>query len=153
MSNIYKYLLLFQPILGSFLVNLFMNKFPKKWYSNLTQSPLTPPGYIFGPVWTILYILLGLNAYRIYQKSNDFLNSYFPIYEAQLLLNFSWSFAFFHFQKPKISLLINFLMIILTIFLLFQSWKIDKKAFYYLIPYFIWISFAAYLNFYIVIKN
>jgi len=79
--------------------------------------------------------------------------SYIAPYEAQMLLNFAWSVVFFGLQKPKISLVIIFAMIALTAYLLWITWRKDRLAFVTLFPYFLWILFAMYLNFYIVIKN
>lgn len=163
-ETIWKILLLIQPLVGSMISRLFGgSKTSPLWYKNLNQSPLTPPGVVFPIVWSVLYVLLGINGYFIYNKlsklnrpeffKKEFLLDYFPAYEIQLLLNFSWSFFFFAFQKPVISLIIVSLMVIFTAYLLWKSWLIDKSAFYVLVPYFLWISFATYLNFYIVLKN
>jgi tryptophan-rich sensory protein len=103
-----------------------------------------------------LYILLGLSAvfFLMGQALLPNLVSYIGPYEAQMLLNFSWSVVFFGLQKPKISLIIIFGMIVLTAYLLWISWgKKRMVAFWMLLPYFLWILFAMYLNFYIVIKN
>jgi tryptophan-rich sensory protein len=103
-----------------------------------------------------LYILLGLSAvfFLMGQALLPNLVSYIGPYEAQMLLNFAWSVVFFGLQKPKISLVIIFGMIVLTAYLLWISWgKKRTVAFWMLLPYFLWILFAMYLNFYIVIKN
>ncbi len=163
---IYKILLFIQPLAGSSLVSLLggnYNNNTKKWYDNIKQSSLTPPSVVFPIVWTILYLMLGYNGYKIYSVlkglnrphyfQQKFLKEYFPIYEAQLILNFSWAFVFFSLQKPIVSLAIVFLMILLTIFLIWKSWKINKQAAFALIPYLFWISFASYLNLYIVVNN
>jgi len=169
---VWKTLLLIQPLVGSSLSGLLGRSLAKTpinytersaWYKNLKQSPLTPPPFVFGIVWPILYILLGVNAYIIYNKlkrlnrpaifEKVFLKDYLVAYESQLLLNFSWSFFFFSLNKPVVSLIIVALMVIFTVYLLVKSWGIDKSAFYALLPYFLWISFATYLNFYIVKNN
>jgi len=166
MPDIWKILLIIQPIVGSIIVGLLGGNYGRNinnWYKKLKQSPLTPPGYVFGIVWPILYILIGINGYFIYNTLSKlnrqhifeklFLNDYIIKYEIQLLLNFSWSLAFFKFNAPKVSLVIVGLMIAFTIYLLIKSFPIDKRAFWVLIPYLLWIIFAAYLNFYIVLKN
>lgn len=155
-----------QPILGSSIVSYFGGNYDKNsrgWYKSIKQSPLTPPPFVFPIVWPILYIMLGLNALLIYNKIKKlnrpsffdklFIKDYLPIYEIQLLLNFSWSIFFFSMKKPTVSLVVNILMIVFTVWLIFKSWKIDKTATWMLVPYVIWISFAAYLNFYIVQNN
>jgi len=152
--------LILQPFIGNAITSrLFsgnLNTKNRTWYSNLKQSPLTPPSIVFPIVWTILYILLGLSAvfFLMGQALLPNLKSYILPYEAQMLLNFAWSVVFFGLQKPKISLIIIFGMIALTAYLLWISWSKKRMvAFWMLLPYFIWIMFAMYLNFYIVIKN
>lgn len=166
MVDIFKYFLLFHPVIGATLVNFLggnMNKSSEKWYYHLKKSKLTPPGYVFPIVWTALYILLGLNIMTIYDKirklnrpafyENVFLKDYLLFFEIQLLLNFSWGFAFFSFKNIIASLVISVLMLLLTKYLLYKSWIIDKTSFYYLLPYGIWILFATYLNLQILLQN
>ena len=165
MSNLWKIFLLIQPFAGSFLVNFLGGNSmrPSNWYNSLKRSPLTPPPIVFPIAWTILYILLGMNAFFMYNAISKlnrpaffdklFIKDYFVAYEVQLLLNFSWSFFFFAFKKPAISLGIVIGMILLTAYLLWKSWQTSKQAFITLLPYFLWILFAAYLNYYIVFNN
>jgi benzodiazapine receptor len=152
--------LILQPFIGNAITSrLFsgnLNTKNRTWYANLKQSPLTPPSIVFPIVWSILYLLLGLSAvfFLMGQALLPNLAFYIAPYEAQMLLNFSWSVVFFGLQKPKISLIIIFAMIALTAYLLWVSWgKKRTIAFWMLLPYFLWILFAMYLNFYIVIKN
>jgi benzodiazapine receptor len=147
--------LILQPFIGNAILGNLNTK-NRIWYSKLKQSPLTPPSIVFPIVWSILYILLGLSAvfYLMGQKLLPNLAYYILPYEAQMIYNFAWSVVFFWLQKPKISLIIIFAMISLTAYLLWMSWVKNRKvAFWLLVPYFIWILFAMYLNFYIVIKN
>ncbi len=143
--------MILQPFIGNAIIMRFFNS---NVDSKLKQSPLTPPPIVFPIVWSILYLLLGLSAvfYLMGQNLLAKLGSYIAPYEAQMLLNFAWSVVFFGLQKPKISLIIIFAMIGLTGYLLWISWG-KKLAFWTLLPYFLWILFAMYLNFYIVAKN
>ena len=151
--------LILQPFIGNAITSrLFsgnLNTKNRTWYNKLKQSPLTPPPIVFPIVWTILYILLGLSAVFFLMGRTLLPNlvSYIAPYEAQMLLNFAWSVVFFGLQKPKISLVIIFAMIALTAYLLWFTWRKDRLAFGTLLPYFLWILFAMYLNFYIVIKK
>jgi len=152
---IWKILLILQPFAGTFIVNALGGNLSEKnrlWYSKLKQSPLTPPPIVFPIAWTILYLLIGLSA-MFYLEHPTFLTQYFGPYEVQLLLNFLWSVIFFKLQKPLIALIINFIMIGLTAYLLWLSWKNSQISFWLLVPYALWITFAFYLNFYIVIKS
>jgi len=148
-------LLVIQPTVGSILTSGF-SRFDQKWYNSLKKPGLTPPNFVFPIAWTILYILLGVNALLIYNSTktknrpsimNKEFKNYLVIYEIQLILNFVWGWVFFGLKNLKLALAIVVIMILLTIYLLVQSWKINRVAFWLLVPYFVWISFASYLNF------
>ena len=116
------------------------------WYTSLNKSDLNPPGYVFGIVWPILYILMMISAFLSYEKV-------FIVFNIQLVLNAAWSWLFFKFQMPLVSLLDIYLLIALNIFILALMFKKSKLAFLLFIPYVVWISFASYLNLFIVINN
>ena len=116
------------------------------WYLLLEKSDLNPPSYVFGIVWPILYILMMISAFLSYQKI-------FSIFIIQLFFNAAWSWLFFRFQMPLIALLDIYLLIALNIYILNLMYKENKLAFFLFIPYVFWISFASYLNLFIVINN
>ena len=116
------------------------------WYLLLDKSKLNPPGYVFGIVWPILYILMMVSAFLAHKKI-------FLIFIIQLFFNAAWSWLFFRFQMPLIALLDIYLLIALNIYILNLMYKENKLAFFLFIPYVIWISFASYLNLFIVINN
>tara|TARA_B100000963_G_scaffold31650_1_gene23428 strand:- start:4344 stop:4802 length:459 start_codon:yes stop_codon:yes gene_type:complete len=116
------------------------------WYLLLEKSDLNPPSYVFGIVWPILYILMMISAFLSYQKM-------FSIFIIQLFFNAAWSWLFFRFQMPLIALLDIYLLIALNIYILNLMYKENKLAFLLFIPYVVWISFASYLNLFIVINN
>ena len=116
------------------------------WYLLLEKSHLNPPSYVFGIVWPILYILMMISAFLSYQKI-------FSIFIIQLFFNAAWSWLFFRFQMPLIALLDIYLLIALNIYILNLMYKENKLAFLLFIPYVFWISFASYLNLFIVINN
>ena len=116
------------------------------WYQLLNKSELNPPSYVFGIVWPILYILMMVSAFLAYKKV-------FSIFIVQLFLNAAWSWLFFRFQMPLIALLDIYLLIAINIYILNLMYKENKIAFYLFIPYVVWISFASYLNLFIVINN
>lgn len=123
-----------------------------KWYKNLKKSPLTPPDYVFGIVWPILYFLLLIYFILALQEKNKIPLVYFMI---QLILNLFWTTVFF--RKRNINL--AFAMIIVILFFTILS----GMEMYYknnnillallLVPYIIWLLFAGYLNFYIIYNN
>ena len=116
------------------------------WYLLLEKSDLNPPSYVFGIVWPILYILMMISAFLSYKKV-------FSIFIIQLFFNAAWSWLFFRFQMPLIALLDIYLLIALNIYILNLMYKENKLAFFLFIPYVVWISFASYLNLFIVINN
>lgn len=116
------------------------------WYLLLEKSELNPPSYIFGIVWPILYILMMVSAFLAHKKI-------FSIFITQLFFNAAWSWLFFRFQMPLIALLDIYLLIAINIYILNLIYKENKLAFFLFIPYVIWISFASYLNLFIVINN
>ena len=116
------------------------------WYLLLNKSELNPPSYVFGIVWPILYILMMVSAFLAHKKI-------FSIFIIQLFFNAAWSWLFFRFQMPLIALLDIYLLIAINIYILNLMYKENKLAFFLFIPYVIWISFASYLNLFIVINN
>ena len=123
------------------------------WYNSLKKSNLTPPSYIFGIVWPILYILIFLSfIVRFYKKKNmnDLGLLFFVL---QMVCNLIWSRLFFTYQKLRWALFDLILTIIFTGLTIYYFNKKSKLSAYLLIPYMIWICFALYLNIYIVINN
>ena len=116
------------------------------WYLLLNKSELNPPSYVFGIVWPILYILMMVSAFLAHKKV-------FSIFIVQLFFNAAWSWLFFRFQMPLIALLDIYLLIAINIYILNLMYKENKQAFFLFIPYIVWISFASYLNLFIVINN
>lgn len=124
------------------------------WYITLNKPPFTPPNFIFGPVWTILYLLMGISLYLVWQtKNGKEKRRGIKLFLAQLILNALWSLVFFgvHALLPAFGvIIILWLLILLTI----RSFlEINKVAAYLLYPYLVWVSFATALNLGIVILN
>tara|TARA_B100000212_G_scaffold337616_1_gene312763 strand:- start:5125 stop:5583 length:459 start_codon:yes stop_codon:yes gene_type:complete len=116
------------------------------WYLSLNKSELNPPGYVFGIVWPILYLLMMISAVLSYKKV-------FNLFIIQLIFNAAWSWLFFRFQMPLFSLLDIYLLIGLNSYILKLMYEESKIAFVLFTPYVLWITFASYLNLYIVINN
>ena len=117
-----------------------------QWYQNLNKSNLNPPGYIFGIVWPILYFLMSISAYRTFNCIKN-------LFYIQLILNTIWSWLFFSFHMPLISLVDINLLIFLNIFILFKMLKVDIFSGVIYLPYIMWLVFASYLNVFIVLYN
>ena len=116
------------------------------WYQGLIKSSLNPPGYVFGIVWPILYLFMGITAWR----NIDTIKIYFYI---QLFLNAIWSWLFFSFQLPLVALFDIWLLIFINIKILFIVSKQDKIVVILYAPYILWLLFASYLNVFIVLNN
>ena len=116
------------------------------WYLSLNKSELNPPSYVFGIVWPILYVLMMISAYLAYKKI-------YGIFLIQLVFNAAWSWLFFRFQMPLISLIDIYLLVALNLYITAVMYRENKLAFILFIPYVLWISFASYLNLFIVINN
>ena len=116
------------------------------WYQDLIKSPLNPPGYVFGIVWPILYLLMSISAFRTFNKTKN-------LFLIQLLFNAIWSWLFFAFQMPFIALLNIWLLIYLNIKLNLKMFNQDKLSGLLFIPYILWLFFASYLNLFIVLNN
>jgi len=116
------------------------------WYQGLIKSDLNPPGYVFGIVWPILYLLMGITAWRTFEIIKN-------LFYIQLFLNAIWSWLFFSFHLPLISLIDIWLLIYINIKIVFKVLKIDKLAGLLYTPYILWLLFASYLNLFIVINN
>lgn len=133
------------------LIGAFMGMITKSnikdWYQSLIKSPLTPPDITFGIVWTILYILLALIGWSLFTKDKQHsLQMPRVIFAVQMLLNWLWSPVFFYYHFIGSALAIILLMVLLNALFFFVTIKVKPKLAYAIVPYFIWLSFAAYLN-------
>lgn len=125
------------------------------WYAGLIKPTFSPPNWLFGPVWTTLYLLMGIAVYLIWEKGigKKKIKEAIFYFTVQLSLNFIWPFLFFGLHWLFISFLeltVLWFAILLTIF---KFWKIEKTAASLLIPYILWVSFAAVLNYSLFVLN
>lgn len=131
-------------IIGS----IFTASSVRTWYVDLAKPLWNPPSWIFGPVWTVLYALMGVSAYIVWQdRGASHVRTALVVYGIQLGLNILWSAIFFGLKDPQIAffeiLVLLFFMIITTILF----WRINTWAGVLLIPYILWVVFASYLNY------
>ncbi len=129
---------------------LFTYQTVNTWYTQLNKSFLNPPGWVFAPVWTILYILMGFSLYYAWQSRKKVDFTWFWV---QLGLNVIWSVIFFGLLNPWFAFFeIVFLWI--AIFMTIRSfWKPVRKAAYLLFPYLAWVTFASFLNLSVALLN
>ena len=116
------------------------------WYQELNKSSLNPPGYVFGIVWPILYILMSISAFRTFEETRN-------LFLLQLFFNAIWSWLFFAFHMPVIALFNIWFLIALNLKLIVNMFKIESISGVLMIPYIVWLFFASYLNLFIVLNN
>lgn len=125
------------------------------WYQSLNKPFLSPPNWIFGPVWTVLYALMGIAAGLIWQKGlkNKKVKKALIYFIMQLFFNFLWSLIFFGMRLPVLALIDILVLFAYIVITMLEFQRVSKPAAYLMIPYLFWVVFATYLNFSIVMFN
>lgn len=143
------------PLLIGFVGSYFTAPAIPEWYAGLNKPSLNPPNWIFAPVWTILYIFMGVAFFLVWKESTETRRKIiaFAFFGAQLVLNLTWSIFFFGMKNPELALMNIVLLIIALVATMISFYKISKKTLYLLLPYLLWISFASYLNYQIIVLN
>ena len=137
----------FVPMIGGYVTSTFK----EPWYSQIILPSFGPPSWVFAPVWTTLYLLMSVAAWRIWIKFYD--GKILNIYFIHLFFNLIWSIIFFGFHLIGLALLDLIIILIFIIVLMKIYLTKDKISFYLMTPYFLWSSYALILNFTIFIKN
>ena len=124
-------------------------------YGNLIQPPLSPPGWLFPIVWTILYLLMGYASYRVLQsgKPAGQIRNALTFYGAQLLLNFLWPIVFFRLEWFFAAFVLLLALWVLIFFTMQKFSKLDETAGDLMLPYLLWVTFAGYLNLGVYLLN
>ena len=133
--------------IGGFITSAFK----EPWYSQIILPSFNPPSWVFGPVWTTLYIFMSIAAWSIWIKT--FNKKYLKIYFYHIFFNASWSVIFFGFHSITLALLDLFIILIFIIILMKIYLRENKTSFYLFLPYLIWSSYAFILNISIYILN
>ena len=141
-----------KPLLLALLIPLavgglagFLTRESMMVFEMVEKPPLSPPGWLFPVVWTALYLMMGLASYLVAvsgQPAGDALN----IYGIQLAVNFLWPILFFNFRLFGLSLVWLVLLWVLVLVTLLRFWRISPAAGWLMVPYLLWVTFAAYLN-------
>jgi len=125
------------------------------WYPTLNKPSFNPPNWLFAPVWTSLYVLIGIAAYLVWIRKDSI--THFPrtvaIYLIQLILNLAWSFIFFYLHEIGFALFEILLLLAVIIVNAVMFYKINKWAGLIFIPYILWVTFASFLTYNIFILN
>ena len=123
------------------------------WYAGLVHPSWTPPAWVFGPVWTVLYILMGIAAALVWRSQKKYRDDALLFFFAHLLVNISWSLVFFGLQDPASALIIIKSLWLLIVVLMCVFWRFSRTATYLLVPYLIWETYASTLNLGIIFLN
>lgn len=154
-----KYLKLFISLVIPLLIGFGGSNFTSAsinsgWYDSLQKPVFNPPSVVFGPVWTLLYLLIGFSFFLIWNSStNENTKTAYFVYSIQLFLNFLWSILFFGLKNPALGLVGILILLVSIIFNIKVFYQLNKTSAYLLVPYLFWVSFATVLNFFIFSMN
>lgn len=142
-------------LLVGFLSGISTQEVVDGWYAGLTKPSFNPPNWVFAPVWTVLYVLMGVSAGIVWNQgwNRKEVNNALMIFLSQLIMNSLWSTIFFGTQSPVPALVIIILLWLLLVWTIKKFLTIKAVAAYLLIPYLLWVSFAVVLNASIVYLN
>jgi len=141
-------------LMAGFVGSFYTAQSIPTWYADLAKPVLTPPNWVFAPVWTALYILMGVSLYLVLRdKKKRHATKGIILFAVQLILNVLWSVFFFGMRNPALALggLLALLVVLAGTIIVFH--KISKKAAWLLVPYLLWLFVATYLNYSVWILN
>tara|TARA_S200000501_G_scaffold182727_1_gene172160 strand:+ start:4456 stop:4923 length:468 start_codon:yes stop_codon:yes gene_type:complete len=137
---------------ASFIGGLVTINFKEPWYSTLYKPNYNPPDWIFGPVWTVLYLFMVISIWNAWHKNTNNLNLVF-IYFIHLFFNTTWSIVFFGFNNIFLAMLNLVVLIIFIVLLILKYKNISLLSMYLMFPYLLWCCFALFLNINIYLIN
>lgn len=143
MSKILSYILFIGFVVGAGLLAGLTNM-PGEWYQSLEKPFFNPPAWLFGPVWTTLYVLIGVAGARIWQRAPK--SAAMQLWFAQMAFNLMWSPAFFGLQNPELALAVILGMLVTIIAFMVKAKPIDRISTLLFVPYLAWVTFAGILN-------
>ena len=126
--------------------------FKEPWYSLLIKPSFNPPDWIFGPVWTTLYLMMTIAIWNFWHNKNRNMNTVY-IYFIHLITNTTWSIVFFVFHNMVMALIVLIILIALIINLILRFKPVTMTSVYLMIPYLLWCCFALILNFNLILIN
>jgi translocator protein len=156
-NNFFKLVIAIGVSLGAGAIGSFFSApaVQSTWYAGLVKPALNPPAWVFGPVWTTLFILMGVAVWLVWKRGfgEPGVRRALILFAIQLVLNVLWSIIFFGLHSPGGALIeIAFLWLVILATLI-TFYRISKPAAWLLMPYILWVSFAAYLNYSIYVLN
>ena len=138
--------------LASVIGGLATVSFKEPWYSLLIKPSFNPPSWVFGPVWTILYLMMTIAIWKFWHSKSRDMNTIY-IYFIHLIFNTTWSIVFFVFHKIVLALIVLVILILLIIILMIRFKHVNLYSYYLMIPYLLWCLFALLLNVSLIILN
>jgi tryptophan-rich sensory protein len=130
--------------IGSFVTNTSVNT----WYAQLRKPDWTPPNWIFGPVWTTLYVLMAVSAWLVWRSTEwSVTRSALALFGIQLALNTLWSLIFFGLREVRLAFVEIMLLWMMVVATVVSFLPLSRLAAWLLLPYLLWVGFASYLNF------
>jgi len=123
------------------------------WYQTIQKPSWNPPNWLFGPVWTFLYVLMGIASALVWHSYHSLRKTALTFFIIQFVLNLLWSYIFFGRQNILLALADIILMWIMIMITIICFYRVNKTAAYLLIPYILWVSFATVLNYSIYVLN
>lgn len=140
-------------LLAGLIGSFFTVQSVAEWYPSLAKPWFSPPSWVFGPVWTILYVLMGISAYLVHISGDIRAKKALPFFSLQLVLNALWSVAFFGSRSPLLGFIVIVFLWIAILITMLRFNEISEKSALLLAPYILWVTFAAFLNLSIVLLN
>lgn len=125
----------------------------ESWYGTLVKPSWNPPSWLFGPVWTLLYVLMGISCYLIWKSDHRLKKPLLKLFAVQLILNALWSPAFFGMQSPLTGLIVIVPLLVAIFLCIIQFKRVSSWASGLMVPYLLWVAFATALNTAILIFN
>jgi benzodiazapine receptor len=143
------------PLLVGFLGSIATSKSVGTWYVTLDKPSFNPPSSVFGPVWTVLYVMMGISLFLVWQKgvASPNVKTGIAIFAIQLALNLSWSFAFFGARSPLAGAVVIVALWCAIVATMAVFARVSRPAVLLLVPYLAWVSFASVLNFSLYFLN
>jgi tryptophan-rich sensory protein len=143
------------PLVSGAIVGMLTMSGVTDWYSTLNKPWFTPPNYVFGPVWTVLYILMGISLYLVIMQGweNETVKTGIILFAAQLGANLLWSLLFFGLQSPMAALACIVVLLALIVATIMTFYRLSKPAAVLLVPYLAWVCIATALNAGVVLLN
>lgn len=134
---------------GAGVLSGYLGMSSSETYETLIRPSFAPPSWVFGVVWPILYLLMGIAAYRIWMRGRGELDTTkaLVLYAIQLFLNFMWTIIFFRWRLIGLAFFELMILLIFILLTTFEFFKFDKLSGFFMLPYILWVSFAGVLNF------